>query len=147
MLDTENIQPGPTTLNVAGGTQIEIDFTLPLYNYKPIATLSALRMESVTNQFPYWELQEAWKEVNTSYRHKFPDGPELSRTEDGVGGKPINIIIGMRYSIYFHYNNLDPSQWFEPNEAKFAAPGGCQSVLGGVHKSWVKAFKSSHSLG
>ena len=66
-----------------------------------IATLTALRMESVTNQFPYWELQEASKEFNTSYRHKFPDGPELPKTEDGVGGKPVNVIIGMRYSKYF----------------------------------------------
>ena len=50
MLDTENIRPGPTTLNVAGGEQIVIEygeerFTLPLHNYKPRATLSALRME------------------------------------------------------------------------------------------------------
>ena len=40
MLNTENIRPGPTTLNVAGGAQIEIDyweerFTLPLYNFNP----------------------------------------------------------------------------------------------------------------
>ena len=26
MLNTENIRPGPTTLNVAGGAQIEIDY-------------------------------------------------------------------------------------------------------------------------
>ena len=152
MLDTENIRPGPTTLNVAGGEQIVIEygeerFTLPLYNYKPRATLSALRMESVTNQFPYWELQEAWEEINKSYRHEYPDSPELPRTEDGVGGKPVDVMIGMRYSKYFPTIIYTLPNGLSIYEAKFAAPGGCQSVLGGVHESWVKAFESVHSLG
>ena len=152
MLDTENIRPGPTTLNVAGGEQIVIEygeerFTLPLYNSKSKATLSALRMETVTNAFPYWELQDAWDEINEKYRSELPENPELPQTEPGIGGKPVDVMVGIRYNKYFPELIYSLPNGLSIYKAKFANPEGCQSVLGGVHNSWSKAFDTAHTLG
>ena len=70
LLDCREVRPGPTHLNVAGGGVVKIKhgdvrFTLELANNDKVATMTALRMDQVTNKFPYWELTEAWEEICT----------------------------------------------------------------------------------
>ena len=152
VLETENVRPGPTTLNVAGAEEIIIEygeerFNLPLHGTNHKATITGLRMAEITNKFPLWELQEAWDELHSGHRAANPKGPDLPKTEPRIGGKSVDIMLGMRYSKYFPVPVFNLPSGLTVYRAQFTSKDGLQGVLGGVHRSFRKAFESSQTLG
>ena len=62
IIETEVVRPGPTILEVAGGGSIAIKhgderFHLEIANSIQVATITGLRMDSITSPFPAYELQ------------------------------------------------------------------------------------------
>lgn len=153
ILETETVRPGPTTLNVAGGEEILIEygeerFRLPLAGTKALATLTGLRLASITNKFPMWELQAAWDELNSSYRSENPRIREdLPRTEKSIGGRQVDLMIGIRYLKYYPKPVYSLPSGLTVYKAVFEGVGGLQGVLGGVHRSWRQALESAQTLG
>ena len=152
ILDTENVRPGPTTLNVAGGEEITIEygeerFTLPLDGSKTRATITGLRLANITNRFPLWELQSAWDELNSAYKVENPSGEDLPRTEKSIGGRQVDLMIGIRYLKYYPQPLFTLPSGLTVYRALFQGVGGLQGVLGGVHKSWRRALESAQTLG
>ena len=152
ILDTENVRPGPTTLNVAGGEEITIEygeerFTLPLNGSKTRATITGLRLASITNKFPLWELQDAWDELNSAYKGANPAREDLPKTEKSIRGRQVDLMIGIRYLKYYPQPLFNLPRGLSVYRALFQGVGGLQGVLGGVHKSWRQALESAQTLG
>ena len=152
LLETENMRPGPTVLNVAGAEEITVEygeerFRLPIHGSNTKATITGLRLDQITNKFPLWELQEAWEELNTAYRATNPTGADLPKTGPTIGGKTVDVMLGMRYNKYFPVPLFNLPSGLAVYKAQFSGENGFQGVLGGVHKSWRKALQTAQTLG
>ena len=153
ILDCEEVRPGPTLLNVAGGNTLKIPygderFLLELEDeVSTKATISALRMDQVTSSFPYWPLQAAWDDLNNSYVDQHPNGPPLPLVDAGVGGVEVDIMLGIRYNQYFPVQLYMLPGGLAIYRAQFKTVSGNQGVLGGTHQSWAAAMEKSHFMG
>ena len=82
LLETEERGRGPSEISVAGGGSVKIPggeerFSIPLADGKTRCTVTALEMPQITSPFPVWETNEAYMELEKSYRTHYPDGPPL----------------------------------------------------------------------
>ena len=144
VLDTTVVREGPTTLNVAGGRTINVEygderFQLPIHGSDDVATLVALRLDEVTNTFPCWRLQAAFEDVSNDYYSKFPQGDDLPQVDDKVGGSGVDIMVGIRYNQFFPVLNHMLPGGLAIYTAKIESMSGNQGILGGCHKSWAEA--------
>jgi hypothetical protein len=152
LLDCREIRPGPTTLNVAGGGVIHIKhgdvrFNLELVNNDKVATLSALRMDQVTNKFPYWHLTAAWEELCAGYNSEYPEGAPLPLVDEAVGGVEVDLMLGIKYNQYFPTLEYMLPSGLALYRAQFQTASGNLGVLGGPHKSWVGAVDTANYMG
>ena len=152
MLDCVEARPGPTFLNIAGGNTIKIPygderFTLEMSVDATRATISALRMDQVTNVFPFWPLQAAWDLLSLNYTNDNPDGPPLPEVDESIGGVEVDIMMGIRYNQYFPTLLYILPSGLAIYEAKFRTFSGNLGVLGGTHESWIKASERAHFMG
>ena len=150
ILNSETGRPGPTTLNIAGGKQIEIPygeerFLLNLTSGKR-AAMTGLKMDQITDVFPLWRLQEAFNEVNTQYLEENPDGPPLPEVDEKVGGKAVDIMVGIRYNQYFPVLNYMLPGGLAVYTAQFKTSSGNQGILGGCHDSWRNAHNNTQYM-
>ena len=152
LLETETMREGPTLLNVASGETIKIEhgderFWLKLHGANTKATITGIRMKHLTCEFPAMSLQEAWDEVQTGYLNTNPKGSDLPKVDKSVGGCEVDLMLGIRYNVYF------PSLvYLLPNglgiySAKIESASGCQGILGGPHKAWREASEASNHMG
>ena len=63
-----------------------------------------------------------------------------------VGGKPVDIMLGIQYNSYFPRVILTLPCGLAIHESILKAPGGCQGILGGPHSSWAHAEASAQVL-
>ena len=143
LLDTETVRPGPTVIDVCSGSSITLEhgdeqFTLDLEGSKKKATLTAIRMETITSKFPVWELQEAWQDLQSTYQKSNP-GKTLPKVDKSVGGCEVDIMVGIRYNKYFPKLLFTLPGGLGIYESVFRSARGCQGVLGGPHHAWKHA--------
>ena len=142
-LKSEVVRPGPTELHVAGGQSIILDsgderFYLPIDDGTRMATITGLRMKNITSTFPRWELREAWNMVNDEYTKKACGQDDLPRVANYIGGKPVDIMIGIRYLQYFPELVYTHSSGLQLLKSRFHSDPGFPGVLAGPSE-WFKS--------
>ena len=154
LLDTATVRPGPTQLEVAGGRIVTVEhgdeqFLLEVDTTsapRRFAAITALRLQQVSTKFPLWPLTQAWKKLNDAYVSG-NQGIQLPTTEDAIGGREVDVMIGMRFHKYY------PKQlFFLPCglcifKATLKSTNGHQGVLGGTSALWRDAMNAAHHLG
>lgn len=152
LIDTETVTPGPTFMSVAGGEVIQLEtgeqrFWLVLADGARKATITGLEMRNITTPFPTWDLQEAWEDVQRGYKADNPDGEPLPPVSTSIGGTAVDVMIGIRYHVYFPVLLYTLPCGLGVYKSRFASDGGLIGILGGPHKAWRNASESSHMLG
>ena len=152
MMDTETVRPGPTFMSVAGGQTIRIEsgderFWLPLEGSKTKATITGLKMPEVTSPFPLWRLQDAWNDVHAGYKVDYPGGEPLPEVPEFVGGARVDIMIGIRYNVYFPTLIYNLPCGLGVYKSKFQSSEGTYGILGGPHKTWRDIEGAANLLG
>ena len=155
ILETKTVRPGPTPMDVASGYSIMIEYgdekmhieLEPENGKRRVAAVTALRMKEVSTSFPVWPLTEAYGEIKRQYEAAGYDSVQLPTVEKSIGGKPVDIMLGVRY------NRLFPTPvFFLPSglgiyKSVIKGKDGHNGVLGGPHDSWVAAMKAAHTMG
>ena len=139
-IDSRNVKPGPTSLDVAGGRTILIEggdeqFELELYGSSMSKQITALKMSQITTPFPLWDVTEAWDDVVKSNSNldtpvELPDAPKT------FGGRPVDILLGIKYNSYFPKELFSLPCGLSVYKSKIKCANGLQAVLGGPHKAW-----------
>ena len=151
VLDSVNVRKGPTNLSVAGGVTMEIEggdeaFRLDLIEGGKQATLTGLKMSSITNPFPTWDIAGIWSEVLTEMGKSFPDHPPLPTPPDTIGGAAVDIMVGIRYTRYFPRLLYMLPSGLGVYETCFKAARNQNCVLGGSHPSWARCKESMNFM-
>ena len=149
LLNSENMREGPTNIAVASGKVLPIEggderFTLPLSDGKTRATITALCMDDVTSEFPVYDLQKAASDIDMEYRTFYPQGPALPATPDAIGGKQVDIMLGITYQRFFPQLVYMQGTGLSISQSQFMAPLGKGGVLAGPHSSWKHLRDSNH---
>ena len=141
ILNSTTVREGPTNLCVAGGTSFEIEggdesFRLPLVKENKFATLTGLKMENITGNFPCWDIVSAWDQITQELDEEFPGHEELPLPPDKVGGGPVDVMVGIRYAKLFPTLMYMLPSGLGIYETKIKGHNGKNCVLGGSHHSW-----------
>ena len=148
-LDTKNVRPGPTLLNVAGGQRFTVpggdeQFDLKLENGNQ-ASIVALKMNCVTSNFPKWDIQEAWQDV-VKYHSDLNFDYSLPKAPLTVGGASVDILVGIKYWKFFPKELFTLPCGLGVFKSKLKCSNGSQALLGGCHKSWRNAEAMTQNL-
>ena len=151
VLQTQNVTPGPTLLGVAGGNTITLPggderFWLDLKTPGERATFTGMHMPHITTPLPTWPLQEAFNDVQRQLDIEHPGAPPLPRVPDYIGGREVNVMIGIRYLKYFPVLKFSLNCGLSVYEGMLKAENDCYGVLGGSHKSWRHANDSAQFM-
>ena len=154
LLKTATVRPGPTKLEVASGMIVDIEhgdeqFLLEIHQDTPqkkFAAITALRMDRVSNKFPAWPLADAWQQLNTAYK-KEGHKDELPAVDSSVGGREVDILVGMRYFKYFPKLIFYLPSGLSVYKGVFKSGSSNQAILGGTSSLWQLAAESAHSMG
>ena len=141
---TQQVTAGPTKMGVAGGKVVEIPggdvrFWLDLADEGEKATFTGLNMPHITTPFPCWPLMEAFNALQAEHRRERPDDPPLPPVPAAIGGREVDVMIGIRYIKYFPKPIFSLPCGLTVFQGQFKAENGVQGVLGGTHKSWRQA--------
>ena len=147
VLQSQVSRPGPTKLNVAGGLTVDIEggdetFELQLADSEMRATITGLKMPSITTPFPTWDVAGAWAEIMKELVSAFPDHDELPPPPDVIGGVVVDLMLGIRYNKYFPKLLYMLPSGLGIYQSQFEAYEGKTCVLGGSHPSW-QHFKNT----
>ena len=148
LLDTQNIRSGPTEMGVAGGSTITIPggverFWLNTTTRNQKAEMQGLRMPMITASFPVYPLKKAFDSLQLAWENLQSAGlPPLPEVPDQVGGKAVDVMIGISYLRYFPDLVFSLPSGLSIYRAKFQAPGGNLGILGGPHEAW----RACHNL-
>jgi hypothetical protein len=149
LLRTTTVRKGPTVLDVAGAKTITVphgdeQFYIELCGPKQKATVTGLRMAHITSTFPFYQLNEAWEELNMAAMQMHPK-ITIPKADAEVGGRSVDIILGSRYLKYYPELVLDLPSGLSVYKARLKSASGCQAVLGGPHMAWFEAAtKAQH---
>jgi len=146
------VRDGPTLLNVAGGATVRIEggdeqFHLPLEGSKMSASLTGLKMPTVTTRFPTWDISKAWAKIEKDLKCSFPDHAPLPPISASVGGECVDLMVGIRYIKYFPHLLYMLPCGLGIYKSQFGAPRGETCILGGPHPSWERCREASNFLG
>ena len=146
------VREGPTLLNVAGGATVRIEggdeqFHLPLDGSKMSATLTGLKMPTVTTRFPTWDISKAWENIEKDLNSNFPEHAPLPPVAASVGGECVDLMVGIRYIKYFPNLLYMLPCGLGIYKSQFGAPRGETCILGGPHPSWEHCREASNFLG
>lgn len=152
ILETETVRPGPTFMSVAGAETIRLEtgderFWLTMEDKKTKATITGLHMPNITTPFPMWDLQEAWDDVQVNYRHEYPNGEPLPEVDKTIGGCAVDLMLGIRYNVYFPTLLFSLPCGLGIYKSKFSAARNHLGILGGPHRAWRNAHNSAHVMG
>ena len=150
-LDCQTVRPGPTMLNVAGGATIELEhgdeqFFLEMAAGKKKAAVTAIRMNTITDVFPYRLLAAAFSDIQQGYIQTNPKGPPLPEVDKAVGGTPVDIMLGIKYYHLFPKLLFMLPGGLAIHEAQLKTASGRLGVLAGTHKSWQMAASRAHTM-
>ena len=153
-LETTNMRPGPTKMGVAGGQTISIPggderFWLDTTDGKK-AAITAIRMPEITSKFQEYDLKEAYDEIQKEHA-LVTNGrsfvrPYIPKVPEKVGGRAVDIIIGIRYNLYWPEVKFHLPSGLTLYESRFKSPGGLTGILGGPHKSWREVHRRGHHM-
>ena len=156
LLNSITLREGPTQLNVAGAVTMEIEggdetFFLPLNESDQVATITGLKMPSITNTFPCWDVATAMTVIVPELDEAFPGHAPLPPHPPKVGGTCVDIMIGIRYARFFPRLLYMLPSGLGIYETQFKAMNGQTCILGGPHSSWLKCkeevnFSSPHTF-
>ena len=151
-METETVREGPSYLHVAGGSTVKLEggderFWLEMNEKKSKATITGLNIPTLTCPFPVWKLTDAFAELEQSYESEYPDGERLPSVPDQVGGQPVDIMLGIRYIIYFPKLIYNLPHGLGVYKSVFKGSGDHQGILGGPHKAWFEAIEASNFMG
>ena len=154
LLTTTTVRPGPTKLEVASGKVVDVEhgdeqFLLELdadADQRTFAAITALRLERVSNKFPEWPLAAAWEQLNSAYQAAGNVDP-LPAADSHIGGREVDIMIGMRYYRYFPKILFYLPCGLSLFKAAFKSGSCKQAVLGGTSALWRTAADTAHSMG
>ena len=149
LLNSITLREGPTQLNVAGAVTMEIEggdetFFLPLDESEKVATITGLRMPSITNQFPCWDVATAMTEIGLELDEAFPGHAPLPPHPPKVGGECVDIMIGIRYARFFPRLLYMLPSGLGIYKTQFKAMNGQTCILGGPHSSWLKCKEEAN---
>ena len=139
-LESRCVRPGPTWMHVAGGRKIRLEtgdeqFKVLLGDGNTYATMTALKIETVTTPMPLWHLKDAWKNIQEEYSSLNPDGEPLPLGADKVGGCSVDFVVEICYHWYFPALLYTLTGGLSIQKSKFSCPGGRSELLGGPHKA------------
>jgi hypothetical protein len=138
-------------MDVAGGKSLTLphgdeQFQLEMDTPTPTkATLTGLRMPHITVPFPAFELAEAWEDVQAMLA-KQKRKVNLPKIDEKVGGRGVDVLIGIRYLKYFPEPILTLPSGLQVYRALIKSASGRQAVLGGPHKSWLHAASQTQHM-
>ena len=141
-LQSRNIVPGPTNLNVAGG-QVLVNrggvdqFELDLFDNEAKVQMRGLVMDTVTNPFALYDLQEAYEDLCKAYGRG--EGVALPAVPDKIGGSKVDVMIGIKYLAYFPELVFSLPCGLAIYESRIRTLCGRRGVIGGPHRSWAHA--------
>ena len=152
LLNSVQVRPGPTLLNVAGGQTIKLEtgddrFSLQLTDSNRMAVFTGLRMPEITTKFPTWDIARAWSDVMSEIKRTQDTTGLVFNPPDQVGGDVVDLLIGIKY-IKYHPKLL----FFLPSglgvyQSYIAAPRGETTILGGPHPSWIHCREEANFSG
>ena len=150
-LTTNCARKGPSEISVASGKSISIPggeerFSLPLADGRTRCTITALVMPEVTSEFPLWELEDAYYDLENEYKGWYPGGIDLPRTPKTIGGQKVDIMLGIRYHQWFPQFRFQTDKGLSLHESQFVCPNDECGVLAGPHKSWKHLGETTHLL-
>ena len=154
-MESVNVRPGPSTMCVAGGDVIQIpggdeQVVIPMTEKKGYATLTAVCMDQVTSPFPTWHISKAWDEIISEFQTEFPEldaKRDLPTPPAEVGGKEVDLIIGIKYYKYFPKPLYALPSGLTIYLTRLTASNNENCILGGPHQAWRHCVSSSNSLG
>ena len=151
-MNTETVREGPSYLHVAGGSTVKLKggderFWLELHGRNSKATITGLNIPTLTCPFPIWKLNDAFAELEQGYAVDHPDGEPLPSVPDEIGGRAVDIMLGIRYITYFPKLIYNLPHGLGIFKSVFKGSGGHQGVLGGPHQAWIEAVETSNFLG
>jgi hypothetical protein len=151
LLTTECAREGPSDISVASGQTITIPggeerFSLPLSDGRTRCTITALVMPEVTSEFPVWELEEAYEDLDHEYQGWCPGGADLPRIPKRIGGRRVDIMLGIRYYQWFPQFRYQMRDGLSLHESQFICPEDESGILAGPHKSWKHIGETTHLL-
>ena len=143
LLKSTCVREGPTNMGVAGGGTVTIphgdeQFALPLVGDRRMCLVTGLRMDNITSSFPLWDVDQAWPSIYEEFIRAHP-GKVLPDRPAKVGGRPVDIMIGIRYVKYFPTLLYTLPSGLAIYESKIAASDGNNLILAGPHSSWNRA--------
>lgn len=146
LLNTKSVRKGPTVLDVAGGTRLEIpygdeQFTVQLEKNRQLATITALRMPNVTSEFPLLHLQQAWDDLAAAASGQ--QVGKLPTVDKTIGGSAVDLIVGIKYLKYFPQLVFSLPSGLAIYRAQFKSFSSHQAVLGGPHSAWAAAAETA----
>ena len=151
-METETVREGPSYLHVAGGSTVKLEggderFWLELHDKESKATITGLNIPTLTCPFPVWKLNDAFAELEQAYLEEYPHGEPLPSVPDQIGGRPVDIMLGIRYIVYFPKLIFNLPHGLGVYKSVFKGTGGHQGVLGGPHQAWLEAVEASNFMG
>ena len=151
-MDTETVREGPSYLHVAGGSTIKLEggderFWLEMAESKSKATITGLNVPSLTCSFPLWDLRDAYRELKQEYEDDLSIKEPLPTVPDTIGGQAVDIMLGIRYIVYFPKLVYHLPHGLGIYKSVFKGTDGHQGVLGGPHQAWFEAVEASNFLG
>ena len=141
-LHSRNLVPGPTNLNVAGGQVLENrggvdEFELELFDDDIKVQMRGLVMDTVTNPFAMYDLQEAFEDLCEAYGQG--EGAALPAVPAKIGGSKVDVMVGIKYLAYFPELIFSLPSGLAIYESQIKSLCGSRGVIGGPHHSWAHA--------
>ena len=141
-LNSRNLVPGPTNLNVAGGQVVENrggvdEFELELFGGEAKVQMRGLVMDTVTNPFAMYDLQEAYRDLCKAYGQG--EGAALPSVPATIGGSKVDVMVGIKYLAYYPELVFSLPSGLAIYESQLRSLCGNKGVIGGPHHSWRHA--------
>ena len=146
------LRPGPSQILVTSAQSYstphgDVEIVLDNAGLSNPAKLVGLQLDVVSHPFPLWKTGQAFADLKREADKDPKFKGALPETDSYTGGRPVDIIIGMRYL------NLFPELIYSlPNglsiyKSKFQSADGNYGILAGVHQSWVGAHRNRKEHG
>ena len=146
-MNSSTVRPGPTRMSFAGGKSDLIPggddcIYLPVFDGDKCATVIGVVMNQLTSEFPEFHLQTAYSEFSN-----VSQGANLPTVPDSIGGRPMDIILGIKYHHLFPQLLLTLPSGLALYLSPLKGADGHRGVLGGPHAAWRQAECISNHLG
>jgi hypothetical protein len=92
-----------------------------------------------------WDTSQAVEEVTAKYRECYPNGEELPAVPKLIGGCPVDIMLGAKYTRWFPQVKFMADCGLSIHQSQLMAPNNETGVLIGPHRSW-KEMQSNHMV-